>query len=179
MVSYACKHKEKQTHTVKKDGNKKQEQKSKLAKNAPARASGKSNQLQQKLGINEKQIKESKLYSFIEEWYSTPYKYGGCQRSGVDCSCFTSLLYEKVYGKKIARSTGEMYSGCDKIGLEDAKQGDLIFFKIGGNTITHVGVFIKNKLFVHSSTSNGVVINSLDEAYYKKYFFCAGKMKNV
>jgi lipoprotein Spr len=168
---HGCKHKEKQAIAAK----------GPVKKQQPVSKSSKvyTSELQKKLGISAKQVKENKLYSFIEEWYGVPYKYGGCQKNGVDCSCFTNLLYEKVYGKKIARSTTEIYSSCDKISIEDATTGDLIFFKIGGNTISHVGIFIKNKLFVHSSTSKGVIINSIDEAYYKKYYFCAGKMKNV
>lgn len=134
--------------------------------------------LEQKLGLTKKQIRDNKLYAFVEDWYGTPYKYGGCQKSGVDCSCFTNVLYETVYGKKIARSAADMFLSCEQVTLEEVKQGDLMFFKIGGNKISHVGVFLKGKLFVHSSTSLGVSINSVDEAYYKKYFFCAGKVKH-
>jgi lipoprotein Spr len=136
-------------------------------------------ELQEKLGISHKQVKASKLYSFIDDWYGTPYKYGGCQKAGIDCSCFTNLLYEKVYDKKIARSAADMFLACDQISLEDAVTGDLVFFKIGGNKISHVGVFIKNKWFVHASNSRGVIVNSLDEAYYRKYFFCAGKIRKA
>lgn len=179
VLVQACKHKEKQTSIAKKDSGKKQEQKPGVKAKSPGHEKSGADEWQQKLGIDHKQLRDNKLYYFIDEWYGTPYKYGGCQRSGVDCSCFANLLYEKVYGKKIARSAADIYSACDKISIEEAEQGDLVFFKIGGRTITHVGIYIKNKLFVHSSTSRGVIINSLEEAYYKKYFFCAGRMKSV
>jgi len=180
LFAFACKHKEVQVAAVERKSNKKPPVKPKSAENKPVGTpTAGSNDLQQKLGINNKQIKENKLYSFMDEWYAVPYKYGGCQKTGVDCSCFTNLLYEKVYGKKIARSAAEMFKTCDLITLEEAETGDLVFFKIGGNTISHVGVFIKNKLFIHASNSRGVILNSLDEAYYKKYFFSAGKMKSI
>lgn len=135
--------------------------------------------LEQKLGLSSKEIKNSKLYSFVNEWYNTPYKYGGCQKTGVDCSCFADILYEEVYGYKLARTAGDMFNACNKISAEDAKEGDLFFFKINGDKISHVGVLLKRNFFVHSSTSKGVIISSLDEAYYKKYFFCAGRPKKV
>jgi murein DD-endopeptidase / murein LD-carboxypeptidase len=166
----ACKHKEKQSHSTKKSVAGKQAPKTKKPSDQSAQNPGKANEVEQKLGVSKKQIHENKLYSFVDDWYGTPYKYGGCQKTGIDCSCFTNLLYDRVYGIKIARSAADMFLGCDKISIEDAHQGDLLFFKIGGSAITHVGVFLRSKLFVHASTSKGVSINSVDEAYYKKYF---------
>jgi murein DD-endopeptidase / murein LD-carboxypeptidase len=137
-----------------------------------------SNTLNEKLGLSDKQIRQNKLYSFVEDWYGTPYKYGGCKKSGVDCSCFASILYENVYGKKTGRSAMEIFEQCDMLSLKDSRQGDLVFFKINSKNITHVGVLLKNQLFVHASTSRGVIVNSLQEAYYKKFFFCAGRLQN-
>ncbi|MES2681146.1 MAG: C40 family peptidase [Bacteroidota bacterium] len=134
--------------------------------------------LGQKLGVSEKEIQNNKLFLFINDWYGVPYKYGGCQKTGIDCSCFTNLLYEKVYNKKTGRSADDMYNACEKILLDEVKEGDLIFFRIGGNSVSHVGVYLRNNLFVHSSTSKGVIINSMDEAYYKKYFHSGGRLKN-
>lgn len=132
--------------------------------------------IQEKLGITSRQMRDSKLYSLINEWYGVPYKYGSCQKNGIDCSCFAGMLCEKAYNQQLARNAGDIFKQCKQISLSDAKEGDLCFFKIGGNQITHVGVYLKKKLFVHASTSKGVVINSLDEAYYKKYFFSAGRI---
>jgi murein DD-endopeptidase / murein LD-carboxypeptidase len=133
---------------------------------------------QRALGLSKKELRESKLYSFIGEWYGAPYKYGGCYKSGVDCSCFASLLSEKVYNRTLPRSAAEMFSESEKIRLEEAKQGDLVFFRISGKQVSHVGVYLGGGHFVHSSTSRGVVVNSLDEAYYRKYFFCAGRIRS-
>lgn len=170
----SCKHKQKEPAKKQKVASMKHTKNKNLVKST---SSNKASDIQKKLGISTKEIKESKLYSFIDDWYAVPYKYGGCLKSGVDCSCFTSILTETVYHKTMSRSTGEMYNECEKISLEEAKEGDLVFFKINGNSISHVGVYLRNKYFVHSSSSKGVIINNLDEAYYKKYFFCAGRAK--
>jgi murein DD-endopeptidase / murein LD-carboxypeptidase len=133
--------------------------------------------IKQKLGISDKEITNSKLYAFICEWYGVPYKYGGCQKTGIDCSCFTSVLVGSVYGKKVERTAGGIYEGCYKILPSEMNEGDLVFFKINGDKVSHVGVYLKNKLFVHASTSKGVIINSMNEAYYKTYFHSGGHLK--
>lgn len=179
----SCKHTKKELVAVQKD-----KPKTAVQKPASTKPGGKQSgvgsvsvqeELQAKLGITKEQIKKSPLYSFILDWYGTPYQYGGCQKSGIDCSCFTNILYDEVYHKKIPRSSSDLYAQCYKIAPEDAKEGDLFFFKINGTSISHVGVFLKKNYFIHSSTSKGVIINSIDEAYYKKYFFCAGKIKEA
>lgn len=134
-------------------------------------------ELHQKLGLSEKEMAHSKLLLFVDDWYGVPYKYGGCQKTGIDCSCFTSLLCENVYHIKLARQASEMYKSCLKVPPEEMREGDLVFFKIEGNTVSHVGVYLRNRMFVHSSTSKGVVINSMDEAYYKKFFHAGGRLK--
>lgn len=153
----------------------------KPADKAPAAGTNSSGSavLHQQLKLSDKDIADSKLFSFISDWYGAPYKYGGCQKSGIDCSCFTSLLYEKVYHRRLARSASDMYKDCEKIPLEDAREGDLIFFKISGGAISHVGIYLRNKWFVHASTSKGVIISSMEEAYYKKYFHAGGRLKSL
>lgn len=135
--------------------------------------------LHEKLGVSEKEIANSKLLVFVDDWYGVPYKYGGCLKTGIDCSCFTNLLCEKVYNLKVARQAGDMYKESKKITEDELKEGDLVFFKIGGSSVSHVGVYLKSKMFVHSSTSKGVIINSMDEAYYRKYFHAGGRIRQL
>lgn len=163
LIGYGCRHKKDSVKTVNKP---------------KAEAKTGSAAFKEKMGITNKEIKDNKLYSFISDWYGTPYKYGGCEKSGVDCSCFTINLFDKVYDKKMPRTAGEIYKECQKLSLDSAKEGDLIFFKINSNSITHVGVYLRDKKFVHASTKRGVLVNSLSEAYYSKYFYSAGKLKH-
>lgn len=171
---FACKHHQKQIKskskkdlTLKKSDNNRDKTK-KLSN---------SELIQEKLNVSEKEIRNNPLYSFINEWYGVPYKYGGCLKNGVDCSCFTDILLEKVYNKKIARVTNDIYIQSVKSEIKEAKSGDLVFFKINSKTVSHIGVYIKDDFFVHASSSRGVMISNLDEAYYRKYFFCIGKIK--
>ncbi len=131
----------------------------------------------EKLAISEKDVKAKKLYSFISEWYGTPYKYGGCGKDGVDCSCFTGTLYYKVYGKIIARSSSQLYKESDHIKMKNLEEGDLVFFKIGSKDVSHVGVYLKDDKFVHASTKKGVMISSLQEQFFKDTYYGAGRLK--
>ncbi|MBI3511480.1 MAG: C40 family peptidase [Bacteroidetes bacterium] len=129
------------------------------------------------LGVNEKEIANIALYKFIDDWYGTPYVYGGKTKSGVDCSGFVCNLYSNVYKKTISGSAASLNDACEKVSEKNLKEGDLIFFKINSKTVSHVGVYLQNRHFVHASSHHGVIINSLDEAYYTKYFFRGGRLK--
>ncbi|HET6991981.1 MAG TPA: C40 family peptidase, partial [Bacteroidia bacterium] len=119
------------------------------------------------------------LYKFIDEWYSVPYKSAGKSKEGVDCSGFVSILYSQVYKKTIGGPATSIFEECKPVAEKNLEEGDLVFFKINSDKISHVGVYLKNRHFVHASVHNGVIISSLDEAYYKKYFFKGGKIKSA
>lgn len=130
-----------------------------------------------KTGIPEKDMGNKKLFHFIGDWYGAPYKFGGCEKNGVDCSCFANILYKDVYGLRLERSSRDIYKMCDKIKTGDLREGDFVFFKMNSKDITHVGVYLSNNKFVHASTSKGVMVNDLNDTYYKKYFYSAGRLK--
>ncbi len=133
--------------------------------------------LSTKTGIPEKEMTNKKLYKFIDEWYGVPYKFGGCTKSGVDCSCFTNQLFKEVFNQTLARSSRDIYKESEKIKTQALKEGDFVFFKINSQEVSHVGVFLTNSKFVHASTSKGVMVSDLNDAYYKKYYFGAGRTK--
>lgn len=102
------------------------------------------------------------------------YKAGGTTKSGFDCSglVFTTFESENI---KLPRSSYEQAKIGKVIPLNDAKKGDLIFFKTNkSKQINHVGLITEvnsdEVKFVHSSTSKGVIISSTKEAYYKNSF---------
>ena len=120
-----------------------------------------------------------KLYEEIKNWIGVPYRYGGNTSKGVDCSGFVVNVYKNVYGIKLQRSSELIYKkNCDKIKKSKLQEGDLVFFKTGKKKrINHVGIYLKNGKFVHTSTSRGVIISSLDEDYYRKNFMQAGRVR--
>ena len=130
------------------------------------------------LNVQKSEINNIKLYSFIDDWYGTKYKYGGLSKVGVDCSGFCNILYREIYDKKIKRTTTDLSRNIDKVKKAKLKEGDLVFFNITKkNKNSHVGVYLKNNKFVHASTSKGVIISSLDNPYYKKVYSKGGAVK--
>jgi lipoprotein Spr len=122
-------------------------------------------------------LKNIALYKEIDAWWGTPYQYGGKEKSGIDCSNFVSVLLSRAYKKKILPPSYSMLDNCNFVERNNLKEGDLVFFTIERNRINHVGLYLVNNRFVHASTSNGVRIDDLNNNYYKKYYFKAGRPK--
>ena len=131
----------------------------------------------EELKLETKNISDKTLVNFIGDWYGTIYKYGGSDKHGIDCSHFAARLYADVYKKTISGPASSIEPLTATVKTTDMQEGDLVFFKIEQNKVSHVGVYVGNNKFVHASTSHGVIISSLNEAYYKKYFYKAGKLK--
>jgi cell wall-associated NlpC family hydrolase len=118
------------------------------------------------------------LYSFIDEWYGTPYKYGGASRQGIDCSAFVRELCAEVYGARLQRTSAAQFEETDYISSTDLlKEGDLVFFKIRSRNISHVGLYLGEGKFVHASRSKGIVISNLNDTYWNRYYVGGGKIK--
>lgn len=131
----------------------------------------------EKLGVSEADIKNEKLYQFINDWYGVKYKYGGKDKAGVDCSGLTAALYLAVYKKTISSNTKDLVGEVKKIKESDLKEGDLVFFNTNGKSISHVGVYLQNHKFVHASTKKGVMISDMNEPYFKQTYVMSGKVK--
>ena len=134
-------------------------------------------QFAEKLGVSESDIKNEKLYQFINDWYGVKYKYGGKDKGGIDCSGLTSTLYSVVYKKTISCSTKDLVSEVKKIKESDLREGDLVCFNTNGKSISHVGVYLQNHKFVHASTKKGVMISDMNEPYFKKTYVSSGRVK--
>lgn len=130
-----------------------------------------------KLGINLSGKENKKLIKIVAQWKGTPYKYGGTTKSGTDCSGFVSSVYKEVYGKKLHRTSRDMYKNdVKRISKNNLKCGDLIFFKTSGKKVSHVAIYIADNKFIHAA-SKGVVVNDLDESYYKKTYYKSGRVQ--
>ena len=117
------------------------------------------------------------LFLEINSWLGTPYGYGRNEKKrGTDCSGLTMEIFNSVYGIKLNRSSEGQVSNTVEISKEQLEIGDLVFFVTRGSRISHVGIYIGNNKFVHSSTQRGVVINDLDERYYKENYVRSGRV---
>src|ERR1700761_7415781 len=131
--------------------------------------------LSQIMGVALSATSNMKLFHFVYDWIGTPYRFGGSSKHGIDCSAFTKELYSQVFNMDIERSSRDIFSMVSPVRRDDLQEGDLVFFKIHSRRISHVGIYLGNNRFAHAS-SRGVAISSLDDAYYKRYFYRGGRM---
>jgi cell wall-associated NlpC family hydrolase len=125
---------------------------------------------------NNSSITSASLKKEIEQWLGVPYKYGGTTKQGVDCSGFCGNVFKNVYNLSLGRSAQDIYDQSKPINRNTIKEGDLVFFKINSSRVSHVGIYLSQNRFVHASTSRGVIISNLDEAYWTKYYYASGRV---
>jgi cell wall-associated NlpC family hydrolase len=104
--------------------------------------------------------KQRRIIEEAENWIGTPYCWGGESKDCADCSGFVMEVFSST-GVKLPRTAELQYEFGKKVSLENAKPGDLIFFS-KSNKITHVGIYVGNKTFIHASSSKGVMMQDLD-----------------
>ncbi len=129
----------------------------------------------------ERQAFETRIRDGISYYKGTPYRFGGCSKHGIDCSCYVMKLYERA-GIRIPRTVDAQKRGGKKVGRDDLKFGDLVFFKIGRKwqclwlckkDENHVGLYIGNGRFTHASVSKGVTVSRLDVGYWNERYSVA------
>lgn len=101
----------------------------------------------------------------------SPYKYGGESASGIDCSGLTRTVYSRAFNIDLPHKASYQFNLGTAISKKRLLAGDLVFFydkkdrKIG-----HVGIYLAENQFIHSAIRRGVIISSLDGAYWRKHY---------
>ncbi len=126
--------------------------------------------------VEKSAIQNGRLYSFIDQWMGVPYKFGGQDKEGIDCSGLTQLLQQEVYGIQIPRMTSQQVTVIKRKYEEELKEGDLVFFDFDNKQFSHVGVYLQNGYVVHASSTKGVMVVRLKSPSMYKYFSRAGSI---
>lgn len=122
------------------------------------------------------------LMQVINDWLGTRYRYGGHSRAGVDCSGYTARVMTEALGRDFIGTSRNQASQFTPIFDVDSLQfGDMIFFtgtRRNSNRIGHVGIYLGNGVFTHSSTSVGVTFNHITDGYYSRRYRFGGRFTN-
>ncbi|VWL85764.1 C40 family peptidase [Oceanivirga miroungae] len=112
---------------------------------------------------------EALMRSF-KEWEGTKYKWGGDSKNGIDCSALTRRVYRSVFNNyELPRVSVDQVKKGRRVDNSELKPGDLLYFR-PENRVNHVGVYLGNSLFINASSSKGVILSSLNNVYWKKYY---------
>lgn len=124
--------------------------------------------------------KTKSIIKIAKSYKGTRYKFGGTTKKGMDCSglVYTSFQKEAI---NLPRSSRDMSTQGKPVSIKKIKIGDLLFFKTNKrkNVISHVGLVTETNgviKFIHSSSSKGVIISSLEEKYWQKAFAWARRI---
>ena len=118
---------------------------------------------------------EQQLRAAAEDWYGTPYRYGGTTRDGIDCSAFVQTIFRDELGLSLPRVTAEQVHEGAPVPRGPYQPGDLIFFRPTNKT-RHVGLYLGDGEFVHAGTREGVTLARLDDPYWRRVFWTARRV---
>lgn len=113
----------------------------------------------------------------VDTYLGTPYKRGGDNLRGIDCSNLVSSIYRDYDGTQLPESTRGLLRLSGVIEFDDLQIGDLVFFKFAETrSPSHVGVYLGDKRFIHASETDGVIISSIEENTYRSAYYGARRV---
>jgi cell wall-associated NlpC family hydrolase len=118
-----------------------------------------------------------KLAKAARTFLGLPYRWGGMsERRGADCSGLVKMIFAKLH-VELPRTSREQIQSGQEVPLDNLETGDLVFFSSGGDTPTHVGVYIGNHQFLHAEKKAGrVIITDLSQPWYAERFLGARRV---
>lgn len=106
----------------------------------------------------------------------TPYRNGGADPNGFDCSGFTQYVFAQ-YGLALPRGVREQFREGSPVDPRDLAPGDLVFFATTDPGVSHVAIVVGGDQFVHAPSSNGVVrVEHLGASYWSQRYLGARRV---
>ena len=115
------------------------------------------------------------IISSSMNYIGVPYVFGGTSPYGFDCSGYVQYVFAKA-GISIPRTADVQYDFGTPISTTELVPGDLVFFETYTYGASHVGIYLGDGNFIHASSSQGVTINSLSQAYYSSHYIGARRI---
>jgi cell wall-associated NlpC family hydrolase len=120
----------------------------------------------------------ARVVAAAESMIGVPYRYGGGSPDGFDCSGLVRYSYERGGFPELPHSSSQQYATTQRIALDELEPGDLLFFTFRGRNVSHVGIYVGGKEFVHAAkTTRRVERVRLDHPYWKRQIQLAGRVR--
>jgi cell wall-associated NlpC family hydrolase len=111
-----------------------------------------------------------------ESRIGAPYRYGGAGPDTFDCSGLVTYAHREV-GIPVPRTAAQQFAAATPVARKDLRPGDLVFFRLDGREVSHVGIYAGDDSFVHAPQRGGHVrVASLDEEHFRRSFAGAGRL---
>ncbi len=112
------------------------------------------------------------LLQVYQRYQGTPYRYGGTNSTGFDCSGFIQTAFNEAYGISTPRTTEQLSRYGTPIRRDQLRVGDVLIFRTSIKQL-HAGIYIGNDRFIHASTSQGVTQSKLGNTYWLQRYIQA------
>jgi probable lipoprotein NlpC len=121
------------------------------------------------------------LIAEAEKYQGAPYRYGGIDSKGFDCSGLVYRSFQDAFSVSVPRTTTGLYNWTERVDTEALQPGDLVFFstlRSDKRQISHAGIYAGESRFIHAASDGpltGVIYSRLDEDYWRQTFTAAGR----
>ena len=116
-----------------------------------------------------------RIISTSMDYLGVPYVFGGTSPYGFDCSGYVQYVFAKA-GIDLPRTADVQYEVGTPISTTELVPGDLVFFETYTYGASHVGIYVGDGNFIHASSSRGVTVSSLSQAYYSSHYIGARRI---
>jgi len=124
-------------------------------------------------------VTPDEIINTARRYLGVPHCMGGKTMKCIDCSGLLAVVFAS-HGAQLPHSSEEQARYGKIISeRESLKKGDLVFFIRTYSTsrfITHSGIYLGDNKFIHTSTSLGVTITSLDDPWWNERYLFATRV---
>lgn len=119
------------------------------------------------------------IATYAEQFYGTPYKFGGTTPAGFDCSGYIRHVFTN-YDIQLPRTSEDQFKVGTAVSKDELQPGDLVFFE---NTykkgISHTGIYLGNDEFISAKSKGVLKANLKTDSYWAPKYAGAKRVPNV